>query len=169
MKKTLIALVALCAAVFAANAQDATKLLQQKTPAPDFTMTTSTGEEITLSDFKGSYVVLDFWATWCPDCRKENPEFKKLQERFSGYDVVFIGVAFDPKEEDWKAFVEKEEMNWYQVNAGDRKFANTKIGKDYGLSWIPTFYIIDRSGKIVAGYFTVEELAKALKYTINAC
>lgn len=124
--------------------------------APDFSLKDVNGKDVTLSQFKGRIVVLDFWATWCPPCRMSIPELVGLQKEFRGRGLVVIGVSLDDPAQAsnlfLKAFMEKFDMN-YAVLRYDMK-----VMKDYFGSAnpaIPTMFLIDREGKIrnkIVGY-----------------
>jgi cytochrome c biogenesis protein CcmG/thiol:disulfide interchange protein DsbE len=110
--------------------------------APAFTLTDISGKSVSLADFKGKVVVLDFWATWCPPCRKEIPDFISIQNEYGSQGVQIVGIALDelPKVQ---AFVRTNGMN-YPVLMG-----NDAITARYGgIEGIPTTFIIDRTGKI---------------------
>ncbi len=113
--------------------------------AADFKLKTLEGKEIKLSDYRGKIVILDFWATWCPPCRKGIPDLISLQEEFKK-DLVVIGISLDQQKtiKDLKPFIENYKIN-YPVVLGDEKVVN-----DYGgISAIPTSFIIDQKGNIV--------------------
>jgi len=111
--------------------------------APGFTLTDVQGRAVSLADFRGKVVVLDFWATWCPPCRREIPDFITLQSEFGSKGVQFVGIALD-EPGNVKAFAQQNGMN-YPVLLGD-----DDVAKSYGgISGIPTTFIIDRGGKIV--------------------
>lgn len=124
--------------------------------APDFSLKDVNGKDVTLSQFKGRIVVLDFWATWCPPCRMSIPELVGLQKEFRGQGLVIIGVSLDDPAQAsdlfLRAFMEKFDMN-YRVLRYD-----TKIMKDYfgtETPAIPTVFVIDHEGKIrnkIVGY-----------------
>lgn len=115
-------------------------------PAPDFTLTDMEGNPFTLSDHRGTVVVLNLWATWCPPCREEIPDFMALQEEMQG-DVLFLGVSVD--REGWdivRPFVELMEINYPQV------VDDGTIARLYGpIRGIPTTFLINRDG-YVEGY-----------------
>jgi peroxiredoxin len=85
-----------------ADAQYATELLKQGTVAPDFKLNTLDGKPFKLSKLKGKYVVLDFWASWCPDCRKDAPNLVRMYQEFHSRGVEFVGVSFDTDVAAWK-------------------------------------------------------------------
>lgn len=121
-----------------------TNLLSDK-KAADFKLKTLDGKEIKLSDYRGKVVIIDFWATWCPPCRKGIPDLISLQTEFKK-DLVVIGISLDQQNtlKDLKPFIENYKIN-YPVVLGDEK-----VVKDYGgISAIPTSFIIDQKGNIV--------------------
>ena len=139
--------------------------------SPNFTAQDTLGNNISLSDFKGKYVVLDFWASWCPDCRKEIPMLKKLYNKYrhttlgqTKARVEFLGVSFDHVADSWKALLRKEKLAWPQISNGIPWKKNMNpIAQAYKLRWIPTFYVIDPEGKIIGGAITAQDLEKILK------
>ena len=143
------------------DAKYATGLLQPGTKAPDFTMADADGRKHSLSDFKGKYVVLDFWASWCPDCRKDVPEVKRLHDLY-GKNVEFVSVSFDNVKANWVNYVGKNGMSWLQLSEL-KKMREADITKLYKVSWIPSVYIIDRDGKIILSTVMIEKVAAKLK------
>ncbi len=115
--------------------------------APDIVGKDIDGNEIKLSDFKGKWVYVDVWATWCGPCRKEIPHLKKAEEALHGKDVVFLSVSTDDGFSKWKDFVIKNELGGVQINIPGGW--SSKICKDYNISSIPRFMLIDKEGKIV--------------------
>ena len=149
-----------------AVAQDADEryakdLLQPGTEAPDFTLATPDGALYSLSSLRGSYVVLDFWASWCPDCRKDVPVLKELYAKY-GRTVKFVSVSFDDDKDKWTRYVNANGMDWLNVSEL-KKWKETDISKRYNIKWIPSMYIVDRQGRIVLSTVMVEKLAAKLK------
>jgi len=130
------------AVLLAANTSPAT---EPKPVAPNWQLRDINGEPISLADFKGKVVILDFWATWCPPCRKEIPGLVTLQRKYQDKGLVIIGVSLDQQGPSVvKPFMRELGMN-YRVVMGDEK-----IVSDYGgIEAIPTTFIIDRQGKVV--------------------
>ncbi|TSA15456.1 TlpA family protein disulfide reductase [bacterium] len=114
--------------------------------APAFTLSDVNGHQVSLSDFKGKVVILDFWATWCPPCKREIPDFIKLQSEYGSKGVQIVGIALDQPEKV-KAFERDNAMN-YPVLMG-----NDEVSAHYGgVESIPTTFIIDKAGRIVTKY-----------------
>ena len=130
------------AVLLAANISPAA---EPKPVAPNWQLRDINGEPISLADFKGKVVILDFWATWCPPCRQEIPGFVTLQRKYQDKGLVIIGVSLDKQGPSVvKPFMRELGMN-YRVVMGDEK-----IVSDYGgIEAIPTTFIIDRQGKVV--------------------
>ena len=149
-----------------AVAQDADEcyakdLLQPGTEAPDFTLAAPDGALHSLSSLRGSYVVLDFWASWCPDCRKDVPVLKELYAKY-GRTVKFVSVSFDDDKDKWTRYVNANGMDWLNLSEL-KKWKETDISKRYNIKWIPSMYIVDRQGRIVFSTVMVEKLAAKLK------
>jgi cytochrome c biogenesis protein CcmG/thiol:disulfide interchange protein DsbE len=114
--------------------------------APAFTLVDVNGKSVSLADFKGKVVILDFWATWCPPCKREIPDFIKLQSEYGSKGVQIVGIALDQPGKV-EAFVKDNGMN-YPVLMG-----TNEVAASYGgVEAIPTTFIIDKSGKIVTKY-----------------
>jgi len=113
--------------------------------APDFSLSSPDGEQVKLSDFKGKVIILDFWATRCPPCRREIPDFIKLQDKYRDKGLVIIGVSLDRGNiETVKNFCRDEGVN-YPIVMGD-----FEVTESYGgIMYIPTTFVIGRNGNIV--------------------
>jgi thiol-disulfide isomerase/thioredoxin len=119
-----------------------------KTAAPDWQLSDVDGNPVKLSDFKGKVVILDFWATWCPPCRREIPGFVAIQKKYADKGFTVIGVSVDEQGPSVvKPFMRQLGMN-YPVVMG-----TPKIVVDYGgIEGIPTTFIIDRQGNVVTSF-----------------
>ena len=129
--------------------------------APVFVAPDVLDNSVSLSDYRGKYVVLDFWATWCKDCRAEMPAVKSLYTAFAPKGVEFLGVSFDT---DRKALVDyciENEIPWMQV-CNQIKWKENPISEAYGLKWIPTMFLIDPDGKVAGIAFTAAEMEALL-------
>ncbi len=117
-------------------------------PAPNFTMQSAEGNAISLSQFKGKVVMIDFWATWCPPCVKSIPEVKNLWKKYKDKGLVILGVSLDKDLQAWQTYIKNNDMNWFQV--ADGKFWENDAAILYGVESIPNVCIIDQKGNIVA-------------------
>ena len=157
MKKLALLVVVLAAAVsaraqFGPQTDDDTKyaadLIKVGTVAPDFKMKTAEGKTFKLSQLKGRTIVLDFWASWCPDCRKDAPEIVRLYKKFHPQGVEFVGVSMDTDVEKWRAAIQQYGIAYTQVSEL-KPFRETDIAKAYGVKWIPSMVVIGPDGKVV--------------------
>ena len=118
----------------------ATELIQKGMEAPDFKLKTPEGKPFRLSQLKGKTVVLDFWASWCPDCRKDAPEVVRMYRQYHPLGVEFVGVSMDTDVEAWRKAIAQYGIEYPQVSEL-KKFHDTDIAKVYGVKWsssVPT-------------------------------
>lgn len=146
----------------------ATELLKAGAEAPDFNLNTIDGKPMSLSQLRGKYVVLDFWASWCPDCRKDAPFVMELYKKFGAKGVQFVGVSFDKNKEAWKNGVEKLGIEYTQVS--DLKpMRESAVASAYHVKWIPTVYVIDPQGKVVLGTVVADKVSAYLHSVYPDC
>lgn len=134
--------------------------------AKDFSMPDSSGKEISLNSFKGKYVLLDFWASWCGPCRAENPNVLKAYNRFKGKNFEIMAVSIDENRRNWLKAVKDDALPWTQVS--DLLGPANKAAALYGITAIPQNFLIDPSGTIIARNLRGAELEKALEKYLPA-
>lgn len=164
MRKILLALLFVLGSYVTMVAQDldslyARDLLTVGTVAPD--LTDVEGQTVSLEKYRGQYVVLDFWASWCPDCRKDMPQMKELYTQYSGNGVQFLGISFDTTHEALDNYLEKEAIAWPQVTEL-KKMKESKMAQAYHIKWIPSIYLLDPNGKVLLATVEIEKLKHLL-------
>ena len=135
--------------------------VQVGSEAPDFTLPDVDGNLVSLSSFRGKYVLVDFWAAWCPDCRKENPNIVSAWEKYKDKNFAVLGVSLDRNRDQWLAAIEKDKLTWTQVS--DLKYWSSEAAVLYCIRWIPMSFLIDPEGKIVAIGLEGDELHNKLE------
>jgi len=172
MKKIVAIIASLLALFFTAKAQSAVsddpddtyakELLKPGASAPDFTIGTPDGKSVRLSDFKGKYVVLDFWATWCPDCRADVPRLKEIHKAYASDSVAFLSVSFDTDKDKWTSYIRDNGMDWAH-GSELKKWKETTVSSLYYVKWIPSIYLIGPDGKVILGTVVLDKIEAALK------
>ena len=154
-----------------ADEQYATDLLKPGTEAPDFLTVPEAanvkqnGPFSKLSGFRGAYVLLDFWASWCPDCRKDIPEIKKIAEKYDNR-IIIQSQSFDTDSAAWQRCIKKNKMygpGWFHSSELKKWKKETTVDSLYHVNWIPTMYLIDPEGKVVLGTVMVEKIEAELE------
>lgn len=135
------------------------ELLAGKAP-PAIEVTALDGKPLSLDDYKGKVLLIDFWATWCGPCRAELPNVKQVYEKYHEKGFEILGVSLDKDRGKLETFIETEDMPWRQVFDG--KGWENEIAALYGVSSIPKTYLLDGKGKVVKFNLRGEELGKAV-------
>lgn len=121
----------------------------EEATVPRFTLTSTEGDLVSPSHYRGKWVVLDFWASWCKPCRMSNPELVRLYEKYHGQGLEVIGIACWDQEDAWKKAIEQDGLPWVQLNAGEKVEGQQDVTKTFVITGVPTSILVDPEGKIV--------------------
>ena len=116
--------------------------------APEFSAKDLDGNPISLKDYRGKIVLLDFWAVWCGPCVGEMPNVKKVYEEYHDRDFDIIGISLDTSEEKLRSFIRDREIPWRQIFSG--KGWDSPVSRMYGIRAIPAPWLIDRDGRVIS-------------------
>lgn len=124
--------------------------------APDFTLNTPEGKEVSLYETKGKVKIIDFWASWCGPCRMENPNMVKLYEEFKDRGLTIISVSLDTKKDKWVEAIKKDGMPWIHVSSLEGW--KSGVVKTYGFDAVPSIFVLDENNRILAKQLRGKEL-----------
>ena len=134
-------------------------------PAPALALPTAEGDTVSIASFKGKYLLVDFWASWCGPCRHENPNVVKAFNQFKNKNFTILGVSLDEKKEPWLKAIKDDQLNWTHVS--DLKFWDSKAVEIYKFEGIPYNVLVDPNGVVIAenlrGFDLANKLAEVLK------
>ncbi|MDF2189130.1 TlpA disulfide reductase family protein [Paraflavitalea sp. CAU 1676] len=115
--------------------------------APPFTLKDIEGKFVQLSDFRNKYVLIDFWASWCPPCRKNNPLLKEIYNDYNAQNFEIVSISVDNNLDDWKTAVLKDQLIW--TNLSDYKTENKGAAFNFNVSSFPHYFLVDPDGKVL--------------------
>lgn len=129
--------------------------------APDFTAETIDGKPFRLSDLRGKYVLLDFWASWCGPCRLENPNVVENYHRFRDKNFTVVSFSLDENKQSWQQAVNNDHLDWRHVS--DLKAWHSDVVKEYKVPSVPRSFLLDPEGRIIAINLRGDDLKKTLE------
>lgn len=134
--------------------------------APDFIQNDQNGNPVSLKDFRGKYVLVDFWASWCGPCRVENPHVVSAYQRYKNKNFTVLGVSLDRDKPKWLQAIKDDNLTWAHVS--DLKFWQNEVAKIYKVSSIPQNYLLDPEGRIIGKNLRGAALDEFLNKTLGA-
>lgn len=129
--------------------------------APLFSQADPLGKSVSLESFRGKYVLIDFWASWCGPCRQENPNLVRTYQKFKSRNLEILGVSLDNDKDRWLEAIKKDQLTWAQVS--DLKYWRNDVALQYGVQSIPANFLLDKEGKIIAKGLRGPALEQALE------
>jgi peroxiredoxin len=133
--------------------------------APDLALPDASGNTVSIQSYKGKYLLVDFWASWCGPCRQENPNVVKAYNEFKNKNFTILGVSLDKDKDAWQQAIQADQLTWTHVS--DLKFWNSKAVEVFKFEGIPFNILIDPQGKIIAESLRGDDLENKLKEVLN--
>jgi len=116
--------------------------------APAFTQPDTSGKKVSLASFRGKYVLLDFWASWCMPCRAENPNLVKAMQKIGDKDFTIVSISFDDERQNWLSAIKRDRLNWTHLSTLQGE--DNPLAAKYYIVTIPSNYLIGPDGTIIA-------------------
>lgn len=142
-----------------------TSLAQSGSPSPDFSLPDSNGRIVSLKELQGKVVLIDFWASWCTPCRRNNPKLAKIYSQWHAYGLEILGVSLDEDLKNWKTAITQDKMEWLQVI--DTKGWESAVAESYHVNAIPASFLVDKHGTLLKispeGRMLESEIRRLLK------
>ena len=133
-------------------------------PAPQFEETLANGDAFKLSDLKGKYVLIDFWGSWCPPCRKSNPKLVQLYDTYADKGFEIVSIAIEKNEKTWARAIQKDGLRWpYHILRKSRLVATDALALQYTVTDLPSFFLLDPDQNIVGTNMTYQEIDQYLR------
>ncbi len=129
--------------------------------APDIELPTPDGKTMKISDLRGKYVLLDFWASWCAPCRRENPNVVRMYKKYKDKGFEILGISLDKSKDKWIQAIQSDGLTWYHIS--DLKGWQSAAAKLYGVNSIPSTFLLDKEGRIIAKNLRGPALEQKLK------
>jgi len=133
--------------------------------APDLTLPDANGKMVSISSFRGKYLLVDFWASWCAPCRAENPNVVTAYNEFKGKNFTILGVSLDKDKDAWQQAIRADHLDWTHIS--DLRFWQSQAVNTFGFNGIPFNVLIDPQGKVIAQALRGDELENELKTVLK--
>jgi len=136
------------------------ELNEVKENSLDFSQENSDGLQINIKSFRGQYVLVDFWASWCGPCRAKHPSLKRVYDKYNKQGFEIISISLDKDRQNWLDAIKKDKVNW--VHLSDLKGWNNLVVKKYNISSVPSNFLLDKEGIIIGTNLTSNEMENIL-------